>query len=142
MDVDEVSTGPVCGGPVQMDPGVVALSRCRRTIVVVRQFSLVAISRIHPMAGIRCGWARVPVCDPVRAFCMAGSGSGVLMVVMAWSPVPRCADTSPDVPHGTALSVSLLSVDGARGRTGGSTGESEPVDTFRGRMRVLTDTSA
>jgi len=68
MDVDEVSTGSVCGRTgFQMDAGVAALSRCRRTIVVVRQFSLVAISRIHPPAGILRGWARAIVCDPSRA---------------------------------------------------------------------------
>ena len=41
-----------------------AWSRWRRTTVVVRQFSLVAISLIHPPAGIRCGVSRTAFTMP------------------------------------------------------------------------------
>jgi len=39
-------------GDVQDEEISVALSRCRWTIVVVLQFSLIAISRIHPPTGM------------------------------------------------------------------------------------------
>jgi hypothetical protein len=64
-----------------------------------------------------------------------------MVVVMAWSPGRHRGD-SVRCPAVAASFFSLLSVDGTSGRTGGSTGESEPVDACRGLMRVLTDTSA
>jgi hypothetical protein len=68
MAVDEVKRPVPCAkGSVQMDAGLAARSRWRWTIVVVRQFSLIAMSRIHPPAGILCGRARVPGFDPFRA---------------------------------------------------------------------------
>ena len=60
-DLDKEILRPRCAeGPFQKGAGVAAESRWRWTMVVVRQFSLVAISRIHPPAGIRSGWAPVP----------------------------------------------------------------------------------
>jgi hypothetical protein len=57
---DLKKTVPCAKDRFYWDPGVTDESRWRETMVVVRQFSLGAISRIHPITGIRCGRAGLP----------------------------------------------------------------------------------
>lgn len=79
-------------GGYQDEGVIIARSRWRWTIVVVRQFSLVAISANHPPAGIQCGVERAALRIPshtgrvVWPVCV--SLSGLFFVVMACSPGP------------------------------------------------------
>ncbi len=58
--------------------------------------------------------------------------------MVSW-PLPE--ENTMGCHRGSGPNVSLLSATCNHGRSGGSAGESEPVDTSRGRMRVYTNTS-
>jgi hypothetical protein len=79
--------------------GIAALSRWRWTIVVVRQFSLVATSLNHPPAGMWCGVERAALSIPslTRRIVKPDfvSEFWLFSVIIACSPGPFLLKSAP-----------------------------------------------